>query len=100
MYVGFKIQQTKQMDVFFHSLDEGFTVLLKCVSYKTSAGRRQLIAFLFMQGDHMNEGTQSLVSGLSFMLCALRLQKNIREPRKNRLAWLCSPFLMIPLELL
>ena len=71
MCVGFKIQQTtKQMYVFFHSLDEGFTRFLKHVAYKTMASL--WYSFLSTQCDHVNEGTQSLVSGLSFMSCALR----------------------------
>lgn len=95
MCVGFKIQTTKQMHVFVHSLEEGFTVVLPDHGWEARP-----TVLLSMQCDHVNEGTPPLVSGRSLMPCALRRQKNIGEQRKNRLAWLCSPFLVLPLELL
>ena len=97
--MGFKIQQTtQQMHFFFQSLDEGFTVLRKYVSPETAAGKHQPIVFLSRQCDRANEGNSvTCVWALIHAMCS---QKNTCEQRKDQLARLCSPFLMLPLELL
>lgn len=98
MYMGFKIQQTTQQMYFFHSLAEGFTVLRKYASHETAAGKHQPIVFSSRQCDHVNEGNSvTCVWALIHAMCS---QKNTCEQRKDQLARLCSPFLMLPLELL